>query len=141
MEIKNFIPKIHKNGGNIYIEMLIEGEKCKICGKTMIKNSHIRPLFPNWMEINQEAQMKKSGLVFWSDTLVDDEYICVECEKAGKADFLCQLCKKRKPSNKVKESFGSPAEFLCTDCFETKTAKEWDKITDKLNEEHRYDFE
>lgn len=75
-----------------------------------------------------------------TNTLVDDEPICIECEQAGKSDFLCALCKERKRSNKKQESFGDPSEFLCTDCYETKPAKIWDEKVDELVEAHRYDY-
>lgn len=134
MDIKKFKPVKYGK----YIKMLIEGKKCKICGKIMIEKSD--SLFPKYNKINQEAQMKKVDLAFFSKTKVDDAYICCECEKSGKADFLCQLCNKRKPTSKIKESFGIyDTDFLCTECFETKTAKDWEEKCDKLYKEHKYD--
>jgi hypothetical protein len=137
--MENYTPKVHENGR--YVEMLIEVEKCKCCDKIMIANLGYYSIFPKYMRINQEAQMKAAGFVYPSSTLVDDKRICIECEQADKATILCALCEERKPSSKKQESFGDPAEFLCSDCYETKPAKIWDEKVDELQESHRYDFE
>jgi hypothetical protein len=139
MEIDEFIPK--KIEGTNYALMLVQTSICPICGKTMIKAEKERGLFPSYIRHDQETQMKRAGFVFRGNTLVDDESICTECEKAGKANFLCQLCNERKPTNKQQESFGWPSVFLCSDCYETVSAKAWEEKCDKLREEHRYDFE
>lgn len=138
-----FVPKIIEEGSHVYLEMLLEGEKCHLCKKIMIAVvSPYRPkIFPAYMKLNQKAQMETIGLVFTSSCLVDDHAICHECVEAGKADFLCVLCGERKPSNQVQESIGDPAEFLCTGCYNTKSAKEWDEKVDELQEEHKYDFQ
>ena len=98
-------------------------------------------LFPMYFKLNQEAQMKAAGLVYATSTLVDDEPICEECLSNDKADFLCALCRERKPSSKLYQSFGEPAEFLCKDCYSTKPAKLWDEAIEGLYERHRYDYE
>lgn len=136
--MEKYTPKIHEDGR--YVEMLLEAKKCQCCKKLMIKKDSGR-LFPMYLRINQNEQMKAAGLVYETSTIVDDEPICIECEKSGKASFLCALCEERKPSDKKKESFGDPAEFLCKDCYETVPAKKWDEKVDELQEFHRWDFE
>jgi tRNA(Ile2) C34 agmatinyltransferase TiaS len=110
--MEEYTPKIIEKN---YVEMLIEGEKCKTCDRLMLPNIK-RGLFPNYLRINQDAQMKRAGMVYLSSTQVDGKTICKECESAGKADFLCALCNNRYPSSEVKESIGWPAEFLCKNC-------------------------
>lgn len=135
--MQEYTPKvIEKN----YVEMLIEGKKCKTCDRLMLPNIK-SGLFPNYLRINQDAQMKLAGMVYISSTQVDGKTICKECEAAGKADFLCALCNIRYPSSEVKESIGLPAEFLCKNCYETKPAKIWEEKLDALQDDHRYDFE
>jgi len=137
--MENYTPKIHENGR--YVEMLIETKKCKCCEKIMVAKLGYYSIFPKYMRINQEAQMKAAGFVYSTSILVDDEPICLECEQSGKADFLCAMCDERKTTDKKQESFGDPAEFLCKDCYETKPAKVWDEKVDELQDAHRYDFE
>ena len=136
--MENYTPKVHENGS--YVEMLIEARKCKCCEKIMVAKLGYHSIFPKNMRINQEAQMKAAGLVYSTSTLVDDEPICLECEQAGKADFVCAMCNERKTTDKKQESFGEPAEFLCKDCYETKPAKVWYEKVDELKDAHRYDF-
>jgi hypothetical protein len=137
--MENYTPKVHENGK--YVEMLIEAKKCKCCEKIMIPELGYHSIFPKFNRINQEAQMKAGGFVYSTSTLVDDKPICLECEQAGKADFLCQLCNERKTSDKKEESFGYPSDFLCKDCYETKSAKIWDEKCNELMRKHQYDFE
>ena len=140
-KLENYCP--HLLEGN-WAEMLVELKKCHICGKFMLPDYHnyfAKSIFPTYFPIDFDAQLKKAGWGKMSDIKVDDEYICQECAKAGKADFLCVLCKQRKPTDKEKESFGDPPEFLCSDCYETIPAKVWDEKVEELHGLHRYDFE
>ena len=98
-------------------------------------------LFPMYIKIDQKAQMKEAGLVYQTSIFVDDEPICEECEKLGKADFECAICEKRHTTDKIEESIGYPPEFLCKNCYETVSAKEWNEKYDELLKDHRYDFE
>ncbi len=137
--MENYIPKIHENGR--YVEILIEAEKCVCCEKIMIaKSTNHNSIFPKFWRINQESQMKAAGIVYKTHSTIDGYSICIECEQAGKSSFLCALCNERKSSDKRKEAIGDPADFLCKDCFETKSAKVWEEKYDELIEEHKYDF-
>ena len=138
--MENYVPKIVENTHVVYLEMVVEATKCHLCKKIMLPKTN-RGVFPNYIHMNQEAQMKAAGLVYSTNTLVDNEPICLECEQGGKADFLCAMCEERKISDKKQKQFGDPAEFLCKDCYETKPAKVWDEKVDELQEAHRYDFE
>lgn len=127
-----------------YVLFAAESRKCPLCGKIMIKKvpSYFKnSFFPVWCEMNQDAQMKRANLVYISTTMVDNEYICEECDKGGKANFKCELCGDRKSTNKIQETFGDPPVFLCEDCYETIPAKKWDVKCEQLLDEHRYDFE
>ena len=128
-----------------YMLFAAQAEQCPICKKIMVKKLsryyNEQAFFPAWMEMNQDAQMKRAGLVYVGSVRVDDDVICDECEKAGKVDFKCELCGERKPANKIQERFGDPADFLCKDCYEIIPAKVWDEKCDQLEEEHKYDYE
>ena len=128
-----------------YVLFAAHGTECPICKKIMVKKLQKHyfeySFFPTWLDMNQDAQMKRAGLVYAGRTKVDDDDICEECEEAGKADFKCELCGERKSTDKIQESFGDPADFLCKDCYEITTAKAWDEKCDQLEEEHKYDYE
>lgn len=128
-----------------YILFAAQGRECPICKKLMAKklNRHYfeKSFFPVSIEMNQDAQMKRAGLVYVGSVKVDDEYICVECEESGKTDFKCELCEQRKPTEKIQKRFGDPSEFLCKDCYETTTAKVWKEKCDQLEYDHEFDFE
>jgi len=140
MKTEEYVPKIIKNDNWVYLEMVIEATKCHCCEKIMLPRAK-RGIFPNYMHINQDAQMKRAGFVYSTFTEVDGKPICIECKEAGKIDILCAMCNERKPSNKEQESFGYPPEYLCKDCYETVPAKQWNEKADELNNNHRYDFE
>ena len=138
---EDFVPEVIESGaGGCYGIMLVKLNKCPICGKHMLVPvaRHQGP-FP--IAIDFDAQIKKAGWVRQSIAEVDGRPICQECSAAGKADFLCQLCKERRPTSKIKESFGDPPEFLCQDCYSTVPAEIWDKEVDRLEKEHQWDFE
>lgn len=140
--MENYTPKIHEDGR--YVEMIIQAKKCPICGKVMIKKVKeymLDKIFPAYWQMNQVSQAKRAGIVFKSTTKVDDENICEECEKSGKADFLCALCNERKSTDKIQESIGDAPEFLCKDCYDTVPAKIWDDKLEELEEAHKYDYE
>jgi len=138
--MENYVPKIVENTHVVYLEMVVEATKCHLCKKIMLPKTN-RGVFPNYMHMNQEAQMKRAGFVYSTNTEVDGKPICIECKDAGKVDILCAMCKERKPCDKEKDSFGYPPEYLCVDCYETVPAKKWDDKVDDLNASHRYDFE
>lgn len=136
-QLEGFIPQ---KIGDKYITFLVEFSICYICKKEMIrKPKHPTVVFPHWNKINFDTQVRRAGLIIRSNVLVDDHFICIDCEKSGKADFLCALCEKRKKTDKIKDWIGSPAEFLCCDCFNQVSAAVWlSKVTD-LHEAHQYD--
>ena len=137
--MENYTPKLHENGR--YVEILLETNECPCCKKRMLKELPYDSNFPHYHKINQKSQMESIGLVSKSNVMVDNTYICVECRDAGKVNFLCELCGERKASNKEKISIGYPPVFLCSDCYETVSAKVWDNKIEELNNEHQYDFE
>lgn len=143
-KLKQYTPEIVYSEDNIYALMLVELYKCPICLKYMFVSPNIpwnKRSFPNWFYIDVDAQLKRAGWEKRSDTKVDDEYICCTCDTKGLADFLCCLCGNRKTTDNKEESFGDPPEHLCTECYNTVPAREWDEKVRKLREQHRYDFE
>lgn len=138
--MENYTPKIIENTHVVYLEMVIEATKCYLCKKIMLPKKSGR-IFPKYMNMDQDAQMKRAGFVYSTNIEVDGKRICVECKNAGKADIQCVLCNEKKPSDKVQQSFGYPPEYLCKDCYETKPAKIWEEKCDKLLEDHLYDLD
>jgi len=152
-KIEEFVPKIiEESQDNLdghrkaYALMLVELDECPICKKMMLYVPEYRTLgpstFPIWNKVNIQTQLEKAGWVFMSREEQDGKKICKGCSKEGKTTFLCAFCGKRKPTSKIEERIGGPgAEYLCTDCYETKSAKEWHDKVEKLTEVHRYDYE
>jgi len=143
MDVAKYIPQIVDDK---YALFLVSLSVCPKCGHEMIASpdrygGRWTDMFPKYEKATLEAQAKRAGLHIKSRVRVDGEYICTSCEQEGKADFLCELCGQRKPTDKIKESFGDPAEYLCSDCFETVTAEVWEKKAEELHEIHRWDFE
>ena len=120
-------------------------KKCEKCNRDMVvepSSAHYkRSTFPIQLSNNFLAQAERAGFVIQSKIKVDGEYICTDCTDAGLADFLCALCGKRKLANKKELSFGEPPEYLCSDCYKTTPAKEWDDKIEYLTEQHKYDLE
>jgi hypothetical protein len=144
-ELHDFVPPVIFEGGvHAYGFMIVELHKCPKCKKMMIRRDNsstwYRSPFPRYANYDFSLQLKRAGWVLESSVMVDDEFICQECADAGKADFECFLCKERKPTDRIQERYGDPADFLCKDCYETVPAKVWDDTSDKLMDSHRYDY-
>jgi hypothetical protein len=122
---------------------------CPICQKTMVDAPE---QYLKYCQTNRgaafdggntmEAQLKRGGYVFRSDAEdKDGNTICRSCKDEGRSSFVCYHCKKEHPTNKIEERYGDPAEYLCTDCYTSVPAKEWDELTTKLSNAHRYDWD
>ena len=135
-----YTPKIIDRKYVLFAAKCIE---CPVCKKLMVKKltNECGSFFPEYAEHNQDSQMRNAKLVCTGSAKVDDEYVCVECEKAGLTDFMCELCGKRKSTEKIHETIGHPADFLCKDCYKTCTAEVWDNKCDELIDLHMYDYE
>ena len=125
--------------------MLLAVRKCPICHKYMMEkikeSDYNNKIFPIFYDLTQTAQIKNAGVVYQSNFKIDNENICIECAESGKASFECALCGERKSSSLQKEAIGDPAEFLCIDCYNNKSAAIWENKVHKLYEKHRYDYE
>ena len=99
-------------------------------------------VFPQWFVLNQRHQMERAGLVRWGTSNLNDGYLCRDCEKKGKGNFVCKLCGETKTSDKIKEEFGHEGnfDFLCKDCYDNKSAKEWADKNEELRSNHVYDY-
>ena len=136
--MENYTPDILEEQ---YARFLVRLDKCLKCECYMVtKPSYARDTFPYYYKLDFNAQVRNAGLVINSGIKVDGHPICEGCAKAGKADFLCALCKERKPTNKVQEKWGDNPEFLCSDCYETVPVKIWEEKSEELYDAHKYDF-
>lgn len=132
--MNEFTPQVHALG----ILMLVKSDPCSICNKMMIVRKP--EIFPAYFKVNQDAQIKSANLAYYGNVEVDGKKICHECEAAGRADFLCEMCGKRHPTSQIQESFGWPPDFLCKICYGSVPAKQWEEKTEELYESHKYDF-
>lgn len=117
------------------------GTCCK-CENDMVASPCAGDLtFSLYRKDNFLPQVARGGFCVQSKIKVDGFYICTDCARNGRADFLCAICLSRHPTNKTKESFGNPQEHLCLDCYSSVPAREWDEKCEELEKAHRYDYE
>lgn len=108
------------------ISIDIEVRKCGCCDNYMIPNydnNYIESLFSNNNKI--EDQMKINNLVFSSNSMVDHSIICKDCENSGKSTFYCRICGEKRSSVDFHDIIVGD-EKVCTHCYSTLTAKEYD---------------
>ena len=122
-----------------YAMMLIELKVCPTCDRLMLPRMSTDP-FPRAMGVSKEDQLHNAGWVEQGKMWVNGQYSCVECERNDRVTVQCALCGVQRKSSEIKESFGDPPEYLCTTCYMTVSAKEWDKKRHELRESHRWDF-
>jgi hypothetical protein len=124
-----------------YARFLVRLDVCPECGRYMVtvpQDSY--GTFPYGFTLCFTAQAKAAGFGIKSGLLGGDNFICTDCATIGKAWFTCYHCQEKKSSDKMYDSFGDPPDYLCTDCYETVPAKEWNEIIHRLNQSHQYDF-
>lgn len=123
-----------------YATFLVQIEECWTCKNNMVKEPSGQHPFPLHYRFSFDQQRRRAAFTYRSNIKVDNEYICIECEEAGKATFKCALCKERHDSDEKHTSIGDWPEFLCIPCYETVPARVWEDKIEELEEEHRYDF-
>ncbi len=133
MNIYDYPILIEKQEHYVTMGVLIRTQICPKCGKyLLLSQSELNLLYGNSMLRNPQ----------WAENSyvkVDDYYICKECADKNLADFNCDLCNTRYPSSEIQESFGSPPDFLCQNCYKTQPAKVWCEKVNDLESSHRYD--
>ena len=149
MKIDEYIPEIVSNErGDLFAKSLIPLTACSICGNKMLRfrsyyYRKFEAMYPAWYKANLRSQLKRAGIKIPSEVKdKDDELICEECAEAGLATFTCAMCEEERSSVLKKVSFGiDPPEYLCTVCYGSVTAKEWDDKYRELQKTHQYDWE
>lgn len=148
MKAKEYIPDaVETEHGDKYGKFFLPISACPICQKLMLGLRHgttkdIDERFTGPWDIGIGHQLKRMGGVSGSGIEdKDGDRICQECANAGRATFVCALCKTERSSADEQESFGDPLEQLYKVCYETVPAKKWDEEVEKLREVHQYDFE
>jgi hypothetical protein len=120
-------------GGFVLMSFAMQVRPCHVCSRLVmpVKDPYI------------ERQAEAVGLVKYGGRHPENSAlpVCADCLAQDKVKFTCWLCKQDRPSSHIQESIGDPPDLLCRDCFETVSAKVWDEATDKLTEEHRYDYQ
>lgn len=114
---------------------------CATCDKWMISRRMVdKDHVWSYNNILSE-QGKRAGFVVESESVNRaGKPICSECRDAGKATFVCYICKQERSSEQEQESYGyPPEEILCTVCYAAVPARDWDTVTARLMEAHRYD--
>lgn len=137
IKIENYIPDIVAvEGNNVgigYARFLLETSICPECKRVMVARPSPKEF------INFDAQIKAADFCVKSK---DSIYpICEDCASKEKVWFTCELCVTKKGTDKIKKSIGDPPVFLCTDCFGSVTAKEWQETVDDLLDDHQWDWD
>ena len=147
VKIENYVPEIVESNSNLYAKLVVPLTRCPTCDCLMLYRysyqwSGFESIFPKWVQINLYEQLSKAGILIYSHFKdKDDKFICRECAKEGKNTFVCALCDEERTSDLKEESYGDSPEYLCSVCYESVSAKEWDKKNEELREAHKYDFE
>ncbi len=88
------------------MEFTLRVDVCPLCNSPMMKKAE-RGIFPHHCTENQDSQMRHKGVLYVSESMAGNEYICEDCSKKGLAYFICALCGGSKPSSKQKETISS----------------------------------
>jgi hypothetical protein len=113
-----------------YCRMAFKVEKCKSCNSDMIK--------PNEYDIKRQLHCTRIALE--SDKWYRSG-VCKKCVEEGNLKVECYQCRRTYPSNEIQLQIGFPADFLCKKCYGNLSAKAWDELVEKLEDEHQYDYE
>ena len=138
--MKTFIPTLAPEYGRNCATMLVELDHCPICNGVIIENISSR-IFPQNLQNTFQKQVEAAGWSLASNVMVDGDRICAKCDEKDLATFACAICQDYKRSSELRLSIGWPPEYLCIECYKTVSAETWDKMVDKLEARHRYDFE
>jgi hypothetical protein len=141
MKPKDYIPE---KFGECYYKFLIEIKPCGCCSKPMARMPNWNSPFPHSLDINFNHQRNLAGIELCSNRqIASGKEICVKCWSDGKETCECYLCKNIRPSNNVVKSFGYGGfnvKYLCKFCYDSVSAKKWDETCEKLEDEHKYDY-
>lgn len=140
---KVFTPQIIDD--NEYALFAVELSRCCQCKALMVRDNkttrNSNP-FPRSIWDDYHSQAKRAGLRISSEVTINDEPICGDCKKNGAVTFTCYICRKEMPTNFIQLSIGYlPADYLCKACYESVSAREWEETVDKLEENHKYDYD
>ena len=115
---------------------------CPKCNKKMIDAEYWKlfSVFPIYHKKALKIQLSKRNMVVRSEIKNNDyAYVCKTC--IGLAEFKCYSCKEQRLIKNKKYTHGDPPDHLCKECFNTKTAKEWEDLEDEIVEKHQWDYE
>jgi hypothetical protein len=141
IEIKQWTPTLLETDTFDHAILLAHQVKlCPICAAYMIDK--FRDTRTVAMGTSLKEQIERAGIHYISASRDEEgNLICDVCAHAGRATFRCDLCQVVRDTDKIEEVFGDPPSYLCSVCFETVSAKTWEKACESLHERHRYDFE
>lgn len=131
-------PKIVGDGKYPYGLFMLQIYRCEICNR-LCMHSPVGA-FPSYNRNNQEAQMKRAGIVALGYSGTEQEPVCAVCVSENKITITCAICNETRSANDVEERVGSPPEFLCKFCYETVSAKAWQDKMDELRDSHQWDY-
>jgi hypothetical protein len=137
-QLETFIPQ--KMADNAYT-FVLKVSTCYNCKRPMMPIDDKR-LFHTYRGCRQDDQMKHANIAIESNYDIDNIHLCTECVQLDVATFTCCHCNESKVASKLHETVGSfDPDYICTDCYATVPAKEFDELIETLQREHRYDNE
>lgn len=137
MSVDKFTPEIIE--GN-YATFLVQLRRCPTCMQPMVKAPKELDTFPTSITLRFSRQAERAGIKLQSSITADNRPICTDCASAGQGGFTCYSCEEFKSSDKEETAIGSPPHYLCTDCYASVPAKEWNEIVEELYGKHQYDY-
>jgi hypothetical protein len=140
-----FIPELFIPGvvAGHYGLLLVELQRCSVCGRQMLHRDAKRAqkIFPLYLALTLKAQLNRANWRLASGiTDKNNDVICESCAAENLGSFVCVLCGIERPSEAVQQSIGDPPDYLCKICYDSVTARAWERKIDELEKDHRYDY-
>jgi hypothetical protein len=139
-----FTPHIVRRGHSIVlVAFAIEFRLCGVCKTPLLPKAPRTPLFPTsmWADLSAIRQAERAKFRLASEVYHEGDPICTVCAAADTLTVECALCHEQRKASEIKESYGYLSyDYLCTLCYETVPAKQWEAAVERLEEEHKYDY-
>lgn len=131
---KDFTPIPFDDNHYLFLHLV---DTCPICGRKMMSSGDSTAYDDDAR--SQKAQMERAGIVARGSGILGEyrKHICEVCTKEGKGKFTCAMCDQTRTSDQLHDtSFGEP---ICTICYTTLTAEQYDQKYEAIGDAHQWD--